>query len=137
MSDVVSLPTPPLTALELAAGVGAAILRAAAEGEEVTLSAAEAAAGLARAIEAQRQRRALALLDAPADEQPASFAAFHNRLRIMLSLDRHELVRTGALDDNDIGGWVSFRTDPFRHFIKADDARAAALWRLIQERESR
>lgn len=137
MADVVSLPSPPLTALELAAGVGAAILRAAAEGKEVTRSAAEAGAGLARAVEAQRQRRALALLEGPADQQPASFAAFHNRLRIMLALDRHELVAAGALDNDDLCGWVSFRTDPFRHFIKADDASAAALWKLIQERETR
>lgn len=92
---------------------------------------------LERAIEVDRQRRAGLMLEAQPGAERGDFSAFHNRLRIMTALDRHELVEAGVLKAGDLLGWVAFQHDPFRWFIRAEDNFAQALWALIGKREGR
>ena len=58
---------------------------------------------------------------------------FHNALRIMINLDMDELVKAGAIDD-DFLEWTAFRGNPFMWMIRAEDARAQALWDLMKTR---
>ena len=58
---------------------------------------------------------------------------FHNRLRIMLNLETLDLVEAGVLPRNGHGG-IGFGMDPFRWFLRADDATAEKLWALIEKR---
>lgn len=60
--------------------------------------------------------------------------AFHHGLRILLNIERDELVAAGLLQHGDHNGWGSFRRDPFRWLIRADDASAAKLWSIIERR---
>lgn len=64
-------------------------------------------------------------------------AEFSNALRIMTSLDRHELEDAGILPKGDHNAWGTFRRDPFRWFIRADDAAASKLFILICQRQAR
>ena len=57
---------------------------------------------------------------------------FENRLKILWSLDVPDLVAAGVLES--AADWKAFRTDPGRWMIKADDARADRLWRLVEAR---
>lgn len=59
---------------------------------------------------------------------------FHNRLRIMIGIDRHELVASGALSANDVDAWGTFQRDPYRFFIRADDSTAEKIWSVIERR---
>lgn len=61
------------------------------------------------------------------------FRRFHNALRILANLDADELIAGGVIDEPT--GFRRFEDDPYRWFIRADDARAAALWALIQSRQ--
>ena len=61
-------------------------------------------------------------------------ADFHNMLRIMVSLDLPDLTAAGVIARNDLKAWNSFRTDPFRWFIRADDETARKLWTVIERR---
>ena len=56
---------------------------------------------------------------------------FHNALRILINIDRHDLVGAG------VGGhhWPAFRKDPYRWFIAATDADAERVWLLIESRQ--
>lgn len=67
----------------------------------------------------------------------AALDDFHNRLRILTGIDRHELVDAGAIRPNDVGAWQSFRLDPYRFFIRADDATAEKIWTVIERRANR
>ncbi|MBN9459022.1 MAG: hypothetical protein J0I54_20510 [Bosea sp.] len=126
----------PLTDLDDAAQVAAQRLRLVAAAPEldgiVTVTAAQR---LERAVEADRQRRAEQMLAGCGGD--VGFGAFHNRLRILLSIDRHELVEAGVLDTQDLLGWSQFQHDPFRAFLRLDTRRASALWGLVQSRETR
>ena len=62
---------------------------------------------------------------------------FHNRLRIMVGIDMHELVEAGAIAANDRNAWESFRLDPYRFFIRADDDTAAKIWSVIERRATK
>lgn len=65
-----------------------------------------------------------------------NFADFHNGLRVLSSIDFHELAEAGAITD-DLDGeaeWQQFRANPWRYFIAADDSRAEAIWAIIQRR---
>ena len=64
------------------------------------------------------------------------FDAFHNRLRIMTSIDFDELVDAGVIEDDDEAEWDAFRKDPYRWFILADDDKARELWLLIERRHN-
>lgn len=126
----------PLTDLDDAAQVAAQRLRlvAAAPGLDgsVTITAAQR---LERAVEVDRQRRAEQMLTGCGGE--GGFGPFHNRLRILLSIDRHELAAAGVLAAQDLLGWSQFQHDPFRFFLRLDTRRASALWGLVQSRGTR
>jgi hypothetical protein len=62
------------------------------------------------------------------------FDEFHNGLRILTSLDRHVLEDAGVIPIGDHNAWGIFRKDPFRWFIRADDAAAHKLFELVQRR---
>lgn len=68
-----------------------------------------------------------------------TFAEFHNSLRILTSIDKHELIEAGVLDHSepDHSVWIAFRDDPFRWLIRADDETAAKLWTIIERRQRR
>ena len=66
-----------------------------------------------------------------------TFAEFHNALRILTSIDRDELEAAGVIKTNDHNAWGTFTRDPFRWFIRADDATAAKLWAIIERRQRR
>lgn len=68
-----------------------------------------------------------------------AFDQFHNALRILTSLDKHELIEAGVIDhsESDHSKWIAFRDDPFRWFIRADDESATKLWGLIERRQRR
>ncbi len=59
---------------------------------------------------------------------------FHNWLRILISIDRHELEAAGVISTGDHNAWGTFHRDPFRWLIRADDASAEKLWLLIERR---
>ncbi|MDF2809370.1 MAG: lexA [Microvirga sp.] len=67
----------------------------------------------------------------------AALDDFHNRLRIMVGIDMHELVEAGAIAANDRNAWESFRLDPYRFFIRADDDTAAKIWSVIERRANK
>ena len=60
---------------------------------------------------------------------------FSNALRIMTSLDRHELVGAGVIAAEDAAGWCGFAGDPFRAVLRFDDERQQRLWALIESRQ--
>jgi hypothetical protein len=64
-------------------------------------------------------------------------ARFHNRLRILMGIDRHELVEAGAIKAEDGRSWDRFATDPYRFFIRADDPTATAIWSIVEAREAK
>jgi hypothetical protein len=59
---------------------------------------------------------------------------FHNRLRVLMSIDMDEMVAAGAIEADDEAEWAAFRKDPFRWFISADDAAAEKLWAIVERR---
>jgi hypothetical protein len=59
---------------------------------------------------------------------------FRNRLCILRSIDRHELVEAGVIGANDFTMWCLFATDPYRWFVLRDDETAEKLWRLVESR---
>lgn len=61
---------------------------------------------------------------------------FHNGLRILLNIDRHELVDGGVIQDGDDNAWSEFQRDPFRWMIRASDQVAGRLWKLMESRMS-
>lgn len=61
-------------------------------------------------------------------------AEFHNGLRILLNIDRHELEAAHVIKVGDVNAWGEFRRDPFRWFIRADDSQLPKLWAIIERR---
>lgn len=59
---------------------------------------------------------------------------FHNALRILLNIDRHEMVAANLLRHGDHNAWGEFRRDPYRWFIRASDQDAQTLWRIVEKR---
>ena len=59
---------------------------------------------------------------------------FSNALRVVLNLERVELVRAGLMRQGDHEAWSVFRRDPLRWLIRADDQKAEILWRLVEQR---
>lgn len=51
---------------------------------------------------------------------------FHNRMRVLMSIDSHEL--------GDPNWWPRFRDDPHRFFIRCDDETAEKIWAVIEQR---
>ena len=58
---------------------------------------------------------------------------FHNALRIMVNIERHELADGGLVLSPE--GWWAFQSDPYRWFIRASDADAVKVWALIESRQ--
>lgn len=63
-----------------------------------------------------------------------TLSEFHNALRILTSIDMHELEAAKIIGVGDINAWGTFRRDPFRWFVRADDKTAEKLFALIQRR---
>jgi len=60
---------------------------------------------------------------------------FHNKLRILLGIDLHELEAAGlTLSQMD---WYTFRENPFRWFIAASTEDAEAVWSIVERRSVR
>jgi hypothetical protein len=59
------------------------------------------------------------------------FRAFHNALRILRSLDYHEV---SFLNDDD-HSWAAFYKDPYEFFITTSDSNASLIWAAIQRRQ--
>lgn len=69
-------------------------------------------------------------------------ARFHNRLRILINIEEHELLAVGAGVDPDTNlirtdFFDRFLADPFHTFIRADAATAAAIWSIVEAREAK
>jgi hypothetical protein len=60
-----------------------------------------------------------------------SFRRFHNALRILHSLDYHEV----SFLTYDANGWVAFRDNPYTFFLLTNDETAAKIWQAIQKRQ--
>lgn len=58
----------------------------------------------------------------------------HNQLRILMSIDRHELEAVGIIAAGDHNAWGTFVRDPFRWVIRADDVTVAKVWTIIKRR---
>ena len=61
-----------------------------------------------------------------------TFEKFHNALRIMRSIDLHEIEVSGI--DIESFNWPSFREDPYTWFIRSSDKDAVAVWKIIEAR---
>ena len=60
---------------------------------------------------------------------------FRNALRILICLDADELVSGGFVRRGDHDAWNTFRSDPFRWMICADEQTARKLFALIEMRQ--
>lgn len=60
--------------------------------------------------------------------------AFENRVKILRSIDRDELVSAGLDCVEDDRVWVAFREDPAGWLLRADDALGGLLWALVERR---
>ena len=56
-----------------------------------------------------------------------AFRRFSNALRIMRSLDEHEVP--------DLASWAGFRDNPFLYFLRASGKDQATIWRAINNRQ--
>ena len=61
---------------------------------------------------------------------------FHNRLRILMSIDRYDFEGFAEVDEATDAEWVSFRDNPWRWFILAPDHRTEHIWALCEERSA-
>lgn len=61
---------------------------------------------------------------------------FLNAIRILLNIDKHELVDAGIMHDHEGGNdWNRFNRDPLMFIIKLDDDKLEKLWCLIESRQ--
>lgn len=61
-----------------------------------------------------------------------TFGEFHNALRILRSIDFHEVEDFMASQE-----YVDFRRNPANYFLSTDDEKAAMLWAVIEGRNRR
>ena len=65
-------------------------------------------------------------------------ARFFNACRILMNIDKHELVERGIMHDNEGGNdWKRFNEAPLLFMAKLDDPKADALWALIDSRQGK
>lgn len=64
-------------------------------------------------------------------DSAARRADFHNRLRMLVNIDREEFDPGWGHTDAD---WMAFRENPWRFFILADDNVAAHIWAVMESR---
>ena len=57
-----------------------------------------------------------------------AFRRFVNALKILRSLDEHEVP--GLMS------WPAFRDDPYRYFIRASGKDQATIWRALNQRQT-
>jgi hypothetical protein len=62
------------------------------------------------------------------------FDDFRQALRTLFTLELHELVQAGAIAREDYQTWRTFKIDPLRWFLIADDRTAQAVWVAIERR---
>lgn len=63
------------------------------------------------------------------------FALFHNRLRIMLNIDKYDL--DAAIGEaTTMADWMSFSANPWRWFIQTDTRTAERIFQMIEAREA-
>ena len=60
--------------------------------------------------------------------------SFRNRLCVLRSIDRHELVEAGAIGAADFVMWNLFVNNPERFFLLCEDWRAEKIWQVIEQR---
>ena len=53
---------------------------------------------------------------------------FLDGLQTLLALDLQEVSASGAMSEHDLARWNSFRADPARWLVRADEETARALW---------
>lgn len=70
-------------------------------------------------------------------ENETELRVFHNRLRILTSIDKHEMVDAGVIDGDEPLQWTNFWHDPYKWFICCPDDQASKLFGIIQKREKR
>ena len=62
-----------------------------------------------------------------------TFERFHNALRVLRSIDRHEFNDAGyALTERE---WTQFRDDPYGFFVRANRELAGGIWQIIESRQ--
>jgi hypothetical protein len=67
--------------------------------------------------------------------QVMSKTEFHNALRILHSIDLHELQTVGLwLNPDNIASWVKFQDNPYLFFIRADDETSDKIWQVVVAR---
>jgi hypothetical protein len=62
---------------------------------------------------------------------------FLNAIKILHSIDMHELVEAGAMQHGDGATWQAFRSNPCKWLIRADDKTADAIYGIIERRQPR
>ena len=69
-----------------------------------------------------------------------TFEQFHNGLRLLRSIDLHELQAEGLWPDlahestRVSVSWINFRDSPWNYFIRCDDETAAKIWAVMVKR---
>lgn len=66
---------------------------------------------------------------------PLTLRRFHNALRILTGIDRHELVERGIIDSGDDTAWKEFTAAPHYWMVTCGDDQCAKLWALIEARQ--
>ena len=61
-------------------------------------------------------------------ERKRYMGLFLNRMRILRSLDAHEVP--------DVTSWVDFRDDPYGYLISCHDDEAEHIWTALRKREN-
>ena len=78
-------------------------------------------------------------------ESETEMRVFHNRLRILMGIDKRELIEAGVIgelfDDgmaikNADHDWRAFSSNPYGWFVRASDDQCKKLWSIILEREA-
>lgn len=57
---------------------------------------------------------------------------FLNAARILHFIERDDLIAAGVIHPNDGMAWLRWSGDPIRSLIRMDDAKAAAVWGLVE-----
>lgn len=70
------------------------------------------------------------VIDAREVTSSLGFRAFSNALKVLNSIDLHELIAAGGLK----GEWSEFRKDPYEYFKTCGDHDAAVIWTAMQPR---
>ena len=67
-------------------------------------------------------------------DQTACLAHFHNRVRILVNIDRWDLPEDAPFTRDE---WQQFVRDPMSFFIRCRDEQRRSLWAVLRAREER